>query len=58
MDLEKVITGYCRAQDQARTVLVECFRGAWDWNCDHPSCAHAMSCPISAQIAALQEENS
>lgn len=57
MDLETVISGYCRAQDQARTVLVEFFRGEWDWNCDYPDCAYAPNCPIGKQIKTLQEEH-
>jgi len=56
MEVEKILSGYCRSQDQARTVLAELFDGQWDWNCDYPACAHSISCPIAAQLAALQEE--
>ena len=56
MELEKMISGYCRSQDQARTILVELYNGQWDWNCDYPHCAHSITCPIALELKALQEE--
>ena len=44
--MEKFITGYCKALDGARTVLVE--EGEAD--CAFPACSHAPDCPIAEKI--------
>ena len=53
--MEKIITGYCRAQDQARTVMVEEEDGEWDISCDYPDCPYAGDCPIGKEIAEVQK---
>lgn len=54
--MEWIITGYCRAQDQARTVLLEHEDGQWECDCGYPGCAHAAVCQIGKQLAAIQAE--
>lgn len=54
--MEWIISGYCRAQDQARTVLLERDGGEWDCDCDFPDCAHAASCLVWKQLKEHQEE--
>ena len=53
--MEWIFSGYCRAQDQARTVMVELEDGEWDICCDFPDCAYANNCPIGKQITEVQE---
>ena len=54
--MEWYISGYCRAMDQARTVMVEEEDGQWDIGCDYIRCAHCDSCSACRQIKQLQEE--
>lgn len=56
--MEWIFTGYCRAQDQARTVLLEHEDGQWEADCDFPACAYAGVCQIGKQMAKTQEEAS
>lgn len=53
--MEWIISGYCRAQDQARTVMPEREDGVWEFGCDFPGCAYAGGCPIGKQLKQLQE---
>ena len=53
--MEKIFTGYCRSQDQARTVMAEAEDGEWDISCDYPDCAYALDCPIGKQIKEVQQ---
>lgn len=52
--MEWFFTGYCRAQDQARTVNVEHEDGLWEIDCNFPDCAYATDCPIGKQIKEVQ----
>lgn len=54
--METIITGYCRASDQARTVMAEYDEGVWDYGCGYPDCTFAADCPIGRQLACLTSE--
>lgn len=54
--MEWTFSGYCRSQDQARTVLLEYEQQRWECDCDFPGCAFASSCTIGQQIARTQED--
>lgn len=54
--MEWIISGYCRVQDQARTVMAEKDGNDWDFGCDFPSCAYAHDCPIGKQLHEKMEE--
>lgn len=47
---EYCFSGYCRAQDQARTVLLEWTGSAWEADCDFPDCPFAAACPVAAKM--------
>ena len=53
--MEWIVSGYCRAQDQARTVLLECEDSQWDCDCDFPGCAFADVCTIGKQLRQIQD---
>ena len=57
MEDEKFISGYCRVQDQARTVTLEWEDGTWYCDCSYPGCVYADSCPIGSQLKEKQEEH-
>ena len=48
--MEWIISGYCRNQDQARTVLLEQENGEFDWDCEYSACSFAASCTVGKQI--------
>lgn len=50
MDQEWIVSGYCRTQDQARTVMAEYYNSQWDFACDFPDCAYAKDCPVAAEL--------
>lgn len=52
--MEWIFTGYCRNQDQARTVMAELEDGDWDIACDYPDCPYAADCVIGKQIQEVQ----
>ena len=54
--MEWIVSGYCRSQDQARTVLLERDGTQWDCDCDYPDCAYAPSCPVAAELHRKQED--
>ena len=54
--MEWIISGYCRTQDQARTVMLEYEDGQWDCACDFPHCTYADNCPIGKQLKQIMEE--
>lgn len=54
--MEWLFSGYCRTQDQARTVFLEKDGTNWDWGCDFPGCAFSENCTIAKQIRQTQEE--
>ena len=54
--MEWILSGYCRTQDQARSVFLEEDEGDWDWGCDFPGCAFSESCTIAKQLRQIQEE--
>ena len=51
--MEQIISGYCRVQDQARTVMAEYDDGEWDIACDFPNCSYAKDCPIGKRLAEI-----
>lgn len=53
--MEKILSGYCRACDASRMVLVDSEEAEAD--CEYPACPHAAACPIAAQIHAFLTEN-
>lgn len=55
--MEWLISGYCRTQDQARSVLLERDGDQWYCDCDYPDCAWAAACPVAAQMKQKQEES-
>lgn len=59
MGEEKMITGYCRTQDQSRMVLVE-YRGRelLDVDCLYPDCPFRGSCQVAKAIDRLLEPES
>ena len=54
--MEWIISGYCRGQDQARSILLEYDRGQWYCDCDYPDCPYAVNCPVGSEIHAKQQE--
>jgi len=54
--MEWIISGYCRGQDQARSILLERDAGQWYCDCDYPDCPYAAGCPIGSEIRQIQEE--
>ncbi len=54
--MEKLISGYCRNLDQARTVMLEEENGRWEQDCEYPHCTFSGSCTIAAQIKSTVEE--
>ena len=54
--MEKILTGYCRTTDQARTVMAEYDMGQWDYGCGYPDCNFAADCPIGKELAELTAE--
>lgn len=56
MGEEKIISGYCRTQDQSRMVTVEYLPGELlDCDCSYGGCLYQESCTIGQSIAALLE---
>jgi len=54
--MEWIISGYCRGQDQARSILLEQDGGQWYCDCDYPDCPYAAGCPIGSEIHEKQQE--
>lgn len=50
MEQEKFISGYCKALDQSRTVLVEYTEGELYADCSYGSCPFEAACPIAESI--------
>lgn len=46
--MEKILSGYCRALDGSRMVLVDSEDGCG--GCAWPDCPHAVECQIAKQI--------
>jgi len=55
--MEWIVSGYCRMQDQARTVILELDDMLWDADCDFPDCPYAVECPIGKQLSEIQKEH-
>ena len=53
MELEEFISGYCRALDGSRTVLLEGADGDYTADCSYGGCAYEASCPIAQKIREL-----
>lgn len=56
--MEWIISGYCRVQDGARTVMAEYEDGQWEFGCEFPGCCYAADCPIGKQLKEKMEEPS
>ena len=56
MLVERIISGYCRTQDQARTIMVEYEDGQWDYACDYPDCAFASGCQLAKELQEMMNE--
>ena len=54
--MEWYISGFCRQQNQTRTVMVEEDGDDWDVGCTFLRCAHRESCQVCRQIKTLQQE--
>ncbi len=54
--MEWILSGYCRCQDQARTVILEKDETGWDCDCSYPDCTFAPQCTLGQQILSIQEE--
>ena len=54
MEQEKLISGYCRTQDQSRMILVE-YRGQelLEVDCLYPDCPFRSSCELAKAIDQL-----
>ena len=50
--MEKILTGYCRVLDSARTVMAE-YDEQWDIDCQFPHCGFAGDCTIGKQLQEL-----
>lgn len=55
--MEWIISGYCRNQDQARTVLVEKDGADYDWDCEYGCCTFSAACTIGKQIQEICTED-
>ena len=55
--MERVVSGYCRTIDQARTVMAELDDGQWGFACDFPDCAFVSGCPIAKELQILIDEH-
>ena len=53
MELEEFISGYCRALDASRTVMLEGADGDYTADCSYGSCPYEASCPIAQKIQEL-----
>ena len=53
MELEEFITGYCRALDSSRTVLLELAADEYTADCSYGSCPYEAACPIGQKIREL-----
>lgn len=51
---ETVLSGYCRAQDQSRMVIVEEEGGKLYADCSYGSCPYEESCTIARAIRELR----
>ena len=51
MEIEKFLSGYCRAMDQSRMVAVVIVDGeVEEADCAYPNCPYASNCPIAEKI--------
>ncbi len=53
MELEEFISGYCRALDGSRTVMLEGSDGDYCADCSFGSCPYEAACPIAERIQEL-----
>lgn len=56
MELEEFISGYCRALDGSRTVLLEGSDGDYSADCSYGNCPYEASCQIAKRIRELTKE--
>lgn len=55
MELEEFVSGYCRAVDASRTVLLEGSDSDYSADCNYGNCPYEASCPIAKRIRELTE---
>ena len=55
--MEQMISGYCRAQDQARLVLCELEAGEAEIDCDYCDCPYRAICQIGRALTVWLREN-
>lgn len=53
--MEKILTGYCRILDGARTVMAE-YDDGWDIDCQFPACGFCADCTIGRQLQELIDQ--
>ena len=58
MENEYFLSGYCRVNDQSRTVGVEFTDGVLSYtDCCYPDCSYTDRCTIAKQIKELEDKN-
>lgn len=48
--MEYILSGYCRVQDQPRTVMLDNEDGPWQADCNYPDCAYSNVCQLAKEI--------
>lgn len=56
MDREAFFSGYCRCQDQSRTVTGEIEDGKFFADCSYGSCPYESSCQIAEKLREMESE--
>ena len=56
MEQELFFSGYCRCQDQSRTVTGEIENGTFFADCSYGNCPYESSCQIAENLRKMQEE--
>ena len=56
MDREAFFSGYCRCQDQSRTVTGEIENGRFFADCSYGSCPYESSCQIAENLRKMEQE--
>ncbi len=57
MEKEYFLAGYCRINDQSRTVSAEFADGSLTFtDCNYPDCPYADRCTVAGELQALEEK--
>ena len=56
MELEEFISGYCRALDGSRTVMLEGTKEDFFADCSFGNCPYESACPIAERIRQLLKD--